>query len=606
MDNKVNTGNQELDDKICEWMSWNRNEKFRNEATTLIEEGNVKILEKLFLKRLSFGTAGIRGRMGPGYAQMNDLVIIQTSQGLLKWIQGKTDHDSHPKVIIGYDGRHNSLRFAQLVASVFLNGGCKVWLFSKTVPTPFVSFGTALLGDLGIMITASHNPKEDNGYKVYWKQGVQINSPFDKEIEKCIQECLLPLNKSWDISTSQNYRECLLDPLKEVQEAYHSKLWDGPFDPDSSIEITYTAMHGVGYPYIVGAFEYAKLKPVIPVEEQILPDPEFPTVKFPNPEEGKSCLNLSIETANRHGSNIILANDPDADRLAVAEKSVDGHWKILNGNEIGALLGWWCFTVEKLRLGKDFDPSKLYFLSSAVSSKILKTMSQAEGFNFEETLTGFKWLGKRSLDLSKENESNKVLFAFEEAIGFMCGDVVLDKDGISAAVCIAKLATWLKKQGLTLQDQLKIIYDTYGKHLTNNSYLICEDPAVIRNIFHRLNHFTGSPKTYPESILNGKYTLKDIRDLVLGYDTTRKQHDYKPNLPLSSSSPMITFTFTNGLVATLRASGTEPKLKYYTELCAHPDEKDVAALLNTQTEMIEAIMKEFLQPEQNGLKYRNC
>lgn len=221
----------------------------------------------------------------------------------------------------------------------------------------------------------------------------------------------------------------------------------------------FLAMHGVGYKYSKLVFEAFNHKPFIPVKQQIEPDPEFPTVKFPNPEEGKSALNLAIETANANNSTLIVANDPDADRLAIAEKQQNNEWKILNGNEIGALLGWWLWhNFKNQGKTKAIPPSDVYMLYSTVSSNILRAIAEAEGFNCEDTLTGFKWMGNRSIELIKQGKT--VLFAFEEAIGFMCGVNVLDKDGISAEAVMSELAVYLhdnEKKRLT--EKLDWIYD---------------------------------------------------------------------------------------------------------------------------------------------------
>ncbi|EFN85495.1 Phosphoglucomutase-2 [Harpegnathos saltator] len=308
-------------------------------------------------------------------------------------------------------------------------------------------------------------------------------------------------------------------------------------------------------------------KPFLVVEEQKLPDPEFPTVKYPNPEEGKSALDLSIKLANKHSSTIILANDPDADRLACATKTKSGEWHVFSGNELGALLGWWMIHTYRV-LNPQADLSNAYMLASTVSSKILASMAKKEGFNFEETLTGFKWMGNKAVELMKEEKD--VLFAYEEAIGFMCGTKVLDKDGISAGVRVAELSAYLEMLGLTLSDKLQEIYTKYGHHISENSYWICHESITIKAIFERLRNYYGKPNTYPTGILEGKYIITGIRDLTTGYDNTKL--DNKAVLPVSKSSQMITFTFENGLVTTLRTSGTEPKIKYYNELCASPEE----------------------------------
>ncbi|KAL1462742.1 hypothetical protein WDU94_014555 [Cyamophila willieti] len=362
--------------------------------------------------------------------------------------------------------------------------------------------------------------------------------------------------------------------------------------------ITYSAMHGVGTPYVTSLFKQFKFKPLILVEAQCTPDPEFPTVKFPNPEE-PSSLDLALKTADQHGSTLVLANDPDADRLAVAEKSTDGHWKIFNGNELGAMFGWWALHRLKTKQ-PDANLKDYYFLASTVSSKILKTIAKAEGLNHDETLTGFKWMGNKVHDLEQQGKHS--LLAFEEAIGFMDGTHVLDKDGVTAAVRMAELVTYLETQGKDLHQLLGDIYDKYGHHITHNSYYICHNQVTIENIFHRLRHFNSEPDSYPPSLLNGKYNVTHVRDLTTGYDSGTSDH--KATLPISKSSEMITFTFNNGLVATLRTSGTEPKIKYYTELVAKPELKDREELTKTLDEMVNAIVSEYLQPEQNGLTPR--
>lgn len=326
------------------------------------------------------------------------------------------------------------------------------------------------------------------------------------------------------------------------------------------------------------------------------PDPEFPTVKYPNPEEGKGALTLSFQTADANDSKVILANDPDADRLALAEKTGD-EWVIFSGNETGALLGWWSWFAFKQKY-PDIPASDCYMFSSTVSSKILETMASTEGFRFEETLTGFKWMGNRADTLLKEGKT--VLFAFEEAIGFMCGSSVLDKDGVSAAAVCAEMATYVYSQGLTLGQQLEAIYQKYGYHISSNSYYICHDPPTICKMFDEIRNFNDTGK-YSECC--GKYRIKYIRDLTTGFDNSRA--DNKPVLPVSKSSQMITFTFENGCVATLRTSGTEPKIKYYTE--HRPDPKqglDKAGARQELEEMVSCIKRFFFQPEKFGLKPR--
>ncbi|XP_076751636.1 phosphoglucomutase 2 [Xylocopa sonorina] len=596
----ISTGNIELDNKINEWLKWNKDASAEHEVQDLIFNKSNEVLSNLFLKRLEFGTAGLRGCMGPGYCQMNDLVIVQTGQGLSTYILDSIVNAAEKGIVIGYDGRHCSKRFAELTAAIFVAKNVRVYLFSKVVPTPFIPYGVLKYKcAAGIMITASHNPKNDNGYKVYWENGAQIISPHDKEIQKYILKNLEPMESSWNITEVYD-SPLYLDPWNDVMHSYINDLKETVLYPEVNkntiLKFTYTAMHGVGYEYMTAAFNAANLKPFIVVEEQKLPDPEFPTVKFPNPEEGKSALDLSIKVANQNSSSIILANDPDADRLACAIKMKNDEWYIFSGNELGALLGWWMLHKYQVQ-HPDTDFSNVYMLASTVSSKILVSMAKQEGFNFEETLTGFKWMGNRTVELKEAGKV--VLFAYEEAIGFMCGSIVLDKDGINAGMNVAELSTYLETMGLTLHDKLNEIYTRYGYYISKNSYWICHEPNVIKKIFERLRTYSNKPNTYPSSILNGKYVITGVRDLTTGYDNSKPEN--KAILPISKSSQMITFTFKNGLVVTLRTSGTEPKIKYYSELCASPGEQDIEVLKCVLDEMVSAIETEFLQPEVNCL-----
>uniref|UniRef100_A0A336KYE3 CSON013293 protein n=1 Tax=Culicoides sonorensis TaxID=179676 RepID=A0A336KYE3_CULSO len=617
----IKSGSDDLDQKIQEWMTWDKNEKTLKEIQDLVNEKSWNELRSRLMTRLSFGTAGLRGKMQAGFNGMNDLVIVQTAQGLMKCLLEKfpAKEVSDKGIVIGYDGRHNSKRFAELSAAIFLNGKIPVYLFNTTVPTPFVPFCVLEKSCIaGIMVTASHNPKEDNGYKVYWNNGAQIMSPHDKDIQKSILANLSPMESSWDLSILSSPLN--KNPYDEILKSYCLKLsLNVPqsfldINSKSNLKFVYTAMHGVGYPYIVEAFKTAQLTPVLPVVEQRDPDPEFPTVKFPNPEEGKSCLNLSIALGNKNNCSIILANDPDADRLACAEKDPNtGDWRVFTGNELGALLGWWAIQNYK-ELNPDKDLNDCYLLNSTVSSKILKAIARVEGCQFEETLTGFKYMGNRSIELI--NEGKTVLFAFEEAIGFMFSSTVLDKDGVSAAAHLATMSCYLKEKfNRNLSQQLEEIYKQYGFHCTKTSYFFCYDPHLTFKIFQRIRNINDDGK-YPQAVSNGKYKITEILDV-----TTRKHIkfssditstpkiygvDLSPNTtpiePTVTSSQMLIFSFENGVVITLRTSGTEPKIKYYAEMCAKPGESDFEALKATLQDVINCVCEEFLQPTQNNLK----
>ncbi|EDO44486.1 predicted protein [Nematostella vectensis] len=599
---EVNTGKPELDEKILEWLALDKYQPTIDEIKQLVRSRNHEELEKRLLSSLSFGTAGLRSSMGAGFSKMNDLTVIQASQGLAVYLEQTFEDIKEKGVVIGFDARHNSFRLAQRAAAVFLSRDIKVYLFSEMTPTPYVPFAVRFYrAACGVMVTASHNPKDDNGYKVYFDNGAQIRSPHDKGISKCIKENSAPWETSWDLTLPQTHPK-RQDPLQETCVAYCSALKNyshfSDMNRETRIKFTFTPMHGVGQRFAVMAFEAFNLPPFISVKEQMNPDPEFPTVRYPNPEEGKSALDLSMKAADAGGSTVIIANDPDSDRTAVAEKQHDGRWRVLTGNETGALFGWWSFFCHKKDHPHLYPGDHVYMVASTVSSKFLKSMAKEEGFKFDETLTGFKWMGNQAY--TRLQEGKTVLFAFEEAIGFMYGTNVLDKDGISAAAVMAEMATYLDRQGLTLTDQLAKLYERYGVHISNNSYYLCHSPPTIVKIFERIRALHGGQ--YPSHC--GPYRISGIRDLTTGFDNT--QPDNKAVLPTSKSSQMITFYFTNGCEATLRTSGTEPKIKYYTEIAGRPGEKvDMKAAKSTLQDVVDCIIREFLEPQKNGLIHQS-
>jgi len=332
------------------------------------------------------------------------------------------------------------------------------------------------------------------------------------------------------------------------------------------------------------------------VEEQMEADPEFSTVKFPNPEEGKSALDLAIQTAHRHDCRIILANDPDADRMAVAEKQKDGLWKVFTGNETAALIGWWILRNYRKKHGKDANLENCFMISSTVSSFILKSMAAKEGFQFVDTLTGFKWMGNKADELLKTGK--QVLFAFEEAIGFMVSPAVLDKDGISACALFGELASELAEQGLTLGDQLANVFQQYGVHLATTSYFISYDQQKIKAMFDRIRKL-GGDQGYPSHCQS--FAIKNIRDLTTGYDDS--QPDGKAIMPTSSTTQMITFHFENGGRVTLRTSGTEPKIKYYVEMIGDAG-AGIATIQSEMQNLIDTVVREWYRPEVNDFQWR--
>jgi len=540
--------------------------------------------------------------MAAGFACMNDLTVQQASQGLCAYLEKVEPQLRTKGVVVGCDARHHSRDFARITAAVFLHRGVPVYLFRDICATPHVPFCLTHKGcAAGVMVTASHNPKADNGYKVYWDNGSQIIPPHDAGIAACIDANQEP----WPCAgTLCDTSPLCKDPVAEgVLAAYFEQTsarlcrMRNVMDPllRPPIRFAYTAMHGVGYNFARQMFDaFGLIKGIFPIEEQIQPNPEFPTVAFPNPEE-RGALNIAMARAGEAGVNLIVANDPDADRVAVAERQPSGEWKQFTGDEIGFVLAAWSWNQWRER-NPDANPARVAMLNSAVSSKALKAIAEREGFHYEETLTGFKWLGNRTEQLAKEGYT--VLFAYEEAIGYMPCDLIRDKDGLTTAAVIVEIATWLANQHKNLAGYIQEARQRYGVFVPQNSYFLCYDPATVARIFARLRTAGPGGKYMDTCAIDGQsFRAVSIRDLKTpGYDSTRE--DKKPVLPVSSGGEMITYTFENGATITLRTSGTEPKLKYYCEMSApYP-----ASPKDTLATLVRAMIATFLEPELNGLQ----
>lgn len=309
---------------------------------------------------------------------------------------------------------------------------------------------------------------------------------------------------------------------------------------------------------------------------------------------------MAMKKAEEEHVTVVLANDIDVDRLGLAEMDPKGRWKIFNGNELGALLGWWALESYKTRVSKP-DVANCVMISSIVSSRILAAMARAEGFIHVETLVGFKWMAGKALEL--QGLGRTVLFAFEQPIGYMFSTKVPDKDGISAACQLATMGSYLRStRKMTLIEKLREIYETYGYHATIYSNLSYEDEGQLDIIFGRLRAFDDNlPGTYPQCILNGEFEVTYVRDLTIGVDTSFA--DRKPRLPITSNKHCLTFGFNNGMTITFRASGSEQKLRYYAELFCLPEERKWEELDETLKRMTEAVINEFISPEENGLSY---
>ncbi|EPS42470.1 hypothetical protein H072_3595 [Dactylellina haptotyla CBS 200.50] len=581
-----------IEQLVQDWLELDQYEPTRKEIQDLVAQKNNGELESRLRTRIAFGTAGLRSSMQSGFAHLNPLTIIQASQGLASYILANlASFPAHKQkaVIIGHDHRHNSSLFAKLTALAFVLKGVKVFFLDEIVHTPLVPFGVGLLDAMaGVMITASHNPARDNGYKVYWSNGCQIIPPTDEGIAQAIEENLRPVEGAWDTQVLEGSE--LVEKVKgKVETAYFQKLGqmvEGMrVEKKGDVRFVYTPMHGVGLAPARKVVEgVGMLDGMVVVDEQAKPDPDFPTVKFPNPEE-KGALDLAMAAADREGITIALANDPDADRFAAAEK-IDGKWRTLTGNQLGVLFASHMLATSALPM------NKISLLSSAVSTQMLSAMAQVDDFDHQETLTGFKWLGNVAQAITAREEY-KTIYAFEEAIGYMFSDVVYDKDGVAAlGVFLTMLERW-NAEGITPTRRLQQLYEKYGFFESCNGYVVSPAPKVTKDVFDGIRALgAGSGKRYPAKL--GGRQITYWRDLTEGFDSATS--DGVPVLPVDKSSQMITVGM-EGVRFTIRGSGTEPKIKYYVEAKATVSEEAAKAA----KEVADAIVQEWFKPAEFGL-----
>jgi len=577
-----------------EWLRLDKDPETRHEIVQLLASKNDRELERRLRNRIAFGTAGLRSRMQAGFARMNSLTVIQASQGLGDYLLEQSPDARQRGVIIGRDARHNSEKFAELAAAAFVAKGIKVWWLERIVHTPLVPFAVRKLNAAaGIMITASHNPAQDNGYKVYWSNGCQIIPPHDTGIAAAIAGNQEP--PSWDIEMVKRGHKLLEHTLDRLENDYFATVKHlVQFDSSEPVPyFVYTPMHGVGLHYMLEALKQVLsqpphdspphlkyISPCTVVAEQADPDPDFPTVQFPNPEE-TGALALAIRTADTHSITLILATDPDADRLAVAEKLPNGAWHQFTGNQLGVLLASSVLESPKWVGGE--DRKKLAMLCSTVSTGMLRQIAAFEGFHFVETLTGFKWLGNVAQRLTTADDYH-VPFAFEEALGYMFTDVVHDKDGITAAaVFLAAAAKWMKESSMTPYQKLQQLYQKYGYFAEANTYLVSASLELTSAVFNNIRRSGPAPESHPTHLCSRK--ILRWRDLTTGFDTATP--DNVPALPVDRNSQMITCEVEGGTRFTVRGSGTEPKIKLYIESRADTEEEAKTMALTVQKELLE-------------------
>ncbi|MFD3519572.1 phospho-sugar mutase [Streptomyces sp. NPDC058653] len=503
------------------WLAEDPDSDTREELRKLVDSGDTDALAERFGGTLQFGTAGLRGELGAGPMRMNRSVVIRAAAGLAAYLHAEGLGGG--LVVIGYDARHKSADFARDTAAVMTGAGLRAAVLPRPLPTPLLAFAIRHLGAVaGVEVTASHNPPRDNGYKVYLGDGSQIVPPMDGDIAARI-DAVGPLSS---VPRPEDGWQVLGD---EVLTAYLERT-DAVLSPGSprTARVVHTALHGVGTETLNAAFARAGFPAPVPVAEQADPDPDFPTVAFPNPEE-PGAMDLAFATAGRAAPDIVIANDPDADRCAVAVPDADAAsgWRMLRGDEVGALLA--AHLVDKGATG--------VFAESIVSSSLLGRIAEAAGVGHEETLTGFKWIAR----------VEGLRYGYEEALGYCADpDGVRDKDGITAALLVAELASELKERGRTLSDLLDDLALAHGLHATDQLSARVKDLSLITAAMDRL-------RDRPPTDLAG-LTVTSTEDLSTGTSGLPPTDGLRYHLDGAYRARVI-----------VRPSGTEPKLKCYLE-----------------------------------------
>ncbi|MFI5453294.1 phospho-sugar mutase [Pedobacter sp. UC225_61] len=564
---------------INQWLTGNYDQDTKSEIQSLLDKAAYTELTDSFYRNLEFGTGGLRGIMGPGSNRINKYTIGTATQGLANYLNKKYAGEKI-SVAIAHDSRNNSDYFAKITADVFSANGIHVYFFSALRPTPELSFAIRTLGcKSGVMLTASHNPKEYNGYKAYGNDGGQFTSPDDKMVMD-------------EVAAIKNIDEVKFDRIdsnveligEEIDKLYLDKITELSVSPDAiarehDLKIVYSPIHGTGITLVPKALAQFGFTNVTVVEEQSKPDGNFPTVVYPNPEE-KEALTLALKKAKELDADLVLATDPDADRVGIAVKNNDGEFVLLNGNQTGSLLINYILTAweEKGKL-----TGNEYVVSTIVTTSLIKAICDAKGVEYFNTLTGFKWIGNVMTSL----EGKKTFIAGgEESYGYLIGDFVRDKDAVVSCAFIAEMTAFYKDKGSSLYQAMIEMYVNYGMYKEDLVSITKKGKTGAEEIKAMMEKFRNNP---PAKL--GGSEVVTLKDYELNKETDIKASTSKElGFP---KSDVLQFITADGSIISARPSGTEPKIKFYcsvnTPLASVADFDETEAKL---TEKIKTIMED--------------
>lgn len=557
----------EIIERAKSWLSDKYDAETRKQVQELIDNNPDELLES-FYKNLEFGTGGLRGIMGVGTNRMNTYTVAMATQGFANYIKMMFPNVEQPKIAIAHDCRNNSKEFAKTTADVMSANGIKVYLFNALRPTPELSFAIRELEcNAGVVVTASHNPKEYNGYKAYWNDGGQLVSPHDKNV-------IAEVEKITDISmVNFTPDESLIEYLDErFDDIYIDKILELSLSPEliqkhNNLKFVYTPIHGTGGQIIPRLFKKAGFNNIECVEEQMIVDGNFPTVVSPNPEE-KAALTMAIEKAKKVNADVVLATDPDADRVGIAVRDNNGEFVLLNGNQTAALLTY--YILGRWNESGKFT-GKEYIVKTIVTTELLFDIANKYNLKKFDVLTGFKFIADTILN----NPDMTFVCGGEESYGFLIGDFVRDKDANSACFIIAEIAAWAAEQNKSLYQILKEIYKEFGFYKEGLISLTKKGISGTEEIKNMMHKFRNEPPTH---ILGSKIVV--IKDYKIGISKNIITGDEsKIDLP---KSDVLQFFTEDGTKISVRPSGTEPKIKFYFGIKSELNNIDDFDTINNQ------------------------
>lgn len=534
-----------VQDRINSWLNGPYDEETKKEIKALLDSGNEKELTDAFYRDLEFGTGGLRGIMGVGTNRMNKYTVGVATQGLANYILKQAGSDY--KVAIGYDSRNNSDVFSKAAAEILSSNGISVYLYDDIHPISLLSYAVRSLGCIaGVVVTASHNPKEYNGYKVYWTDGAQVIPPHDKNI---IEEVLKV--KPEEVKTGDASRVTLIG--KDIEDKYMNDLMGYLVNPDiikkhHDIKIVYTPIHGSGYKMVPMALRKAGFTNLTTLEGAQPPNGNFPTVESPNPENPEA-LQIAVNKAKEIGAELVMGTDPDCDRMGCALLTKDGSYMYLTGNQIGSIISYYLITNKK----NVKDP---YIVKTIVTTELARAIADANNVKLYDVLTGFKWIA----DIIERTKEGTYLFGFEESFGYCINSNVRDKDGVSSCLMLAEVLAYCKDNNMTLADYLESIYEKYGYFYEETISITKKGADGAKAIADLMTYYRNNlPKEISgvEVVSISDYEKKEV------YDNSGKKIS---DIALPKSN-VLQYILADKTKITVRPSGTEPKIKFYFEVC---------------------------------------